>query len=101
MNTTGEKADYPLSVLNQVKNTYGNNIAILYDVACKMGKGLKHTPQLSDLANVPRAIGAFHVYGHDAPCQVAFNPKVVKGIGLVDGEDCERYCNKSKKKCNN
>ncbi|KAI7854096.1 hypothetical protein BDC45DRAFT_140724 [Circinella umbellata] len=91
MNTTGEKADYPLSVLYQIKNTYGNNIAILYDVACKMGKGLKHTPQLSDLANVPRAIGAFHVYGHDAPCQVAFNPKVVKGIGLVDGEDCERY----------
>ncbi|KAI9253790.1 hypothetical protein BDA99DRAFT_562752 [Phascolomyces articulosus] len=51
---------------------------------------MKYTPKLSGLENVPRAIVAFHVYGHQPACQVQFNPKLVKGIGLVDGEGCER-----------
>jgi hypothetical protein len=35
-----------------------------------------------------------HVYGHQWPCQVVYNPRFQKGIGLTDGEAVERFWSK-------
>ncbi|KAG2212230.1 hypothetical protein INT45_011872, partial [Circinella minor] len=66
MQTAGEKIEYLLSILNQVKETYGTNICIAYDVSCKLGKAIEYTEKVSDLKEAPLTIGAFHIYGHEA-----------------------------------
>ncbi|KAI7847419.1 hypothetical protein BDC45DRAFT_598745 [Circinella umbellata] len=91
MQTTGEKIEYPLSILNQVKETYGTNICIAYDVSCKLGKAIEYTEKVSDLKEAPLTIGAFHIYGHEASCQAQYHPKVISNLGLIDGEGCERF----------
>jgi hypothetical protein len=35
-------------------------------------------------------IGIFHVYAHEYPCQIQFNPRSIEGIGWSNGEGCER-----------
>jgi len=35
-------------------------------------------------------LGIFHVYAHQYSCQILFSPIYIFGIGLVDGEACER-----------
>lgn len=35
-------------------------------------------------------MGVFYAYGHDAPCQVEYHPRLQAGFGLTDGEALER-----------
>ena len=46
--------------------------------------------RLEAIHNAPLAIGIFHSYGHERSCQAQFHPYVVEGLGLTDGEACER-----------
>ncbi|KAI7847560.1 hypothetical protein BDC45DRAFT_610967 [Circinella umbellata] len=91
MQTTGEKIGYPLSILNQVKKTYGTNICIAYDVSCKLGKAIEYTKKVSDLKEAPLTIGAFYIYDHEASCQAQYHSKVISNLGLIDSEGCERF----------
>ncbi|KAG2215395.1 hypothetical protein INT45_013584 [Circinella minor] len=86
MQTTGEKIEYPLSILNQVKETYGTNLCIAYDVSCKLDKAIECTEKISDLKEAPLTIGAFDIYGHEASCQAQYHPKLIPNLGLIDGE---------------
>ncbi|KAI6108658.1 hypothetical protein EV401DRAFT_1871018, partial [Pisolithus croceorrhizus] len=36
------------------------------------------------------ATTAMHAYGHEWACQLVYNPRIVKGLGLSDGEGTER-----------
>ncbi|XP_033108953.1 uncharacterized protein LOC117110364, partial [Anneissia japonica] len=42
------------------------------------------------LAKMQMKIPIFHCYGHQASCQVEFNPRRTTGFGLTDGEGIER-----------
>ena len=36
-------------------------------------------------------IPVLHSYGHQLKCQMMYNPRRLDGIGLTDGEGCERF----------
>ncbi|KAI7846629.1 hypothetical protein BDC45DRAFT_453336, partial [Circinella umbellata] len=36
------------------------------------------------------AVSVFHAYAHSMQCQVQYNPRYMKGLGLTDGEGMER-----------
>lgn len=31
-----------------------------------------------------------HAYGHEWACQLVYNPRIIEGLGLTDGEGTER-----------
>jgi Kyakuja-Dileera-Zisupton transposase len=39
---------------------------------------------------ISHLIGIFHAFAHQYECQVLFSPRNIVGIGLTDGEGCER-----------
>lgn len=43
------------------------------------------------------ATSAMHAYGHEWSCQIVFNPRVRKGLGLTDGEGVERLWSRLRK----
>ncbi|KAI7846797.1 hypothetical protein BDC45DRAFT_580853 [Circinella umbellata] len=89
MQTTGEKIEYPLSILNQVKETYGTNICIAYDVSCKLGKAIEYTEKVSDLKEAPLTIGAFHIMVMKLRAKHNTIQSDIKSW-FNDGEGCER-----------
>ena len=46
--------------------------------------------RLSILMTPIRHHGDWHAYGHEWPCQLVYNPCLVPGLGLSDGEGTER-----------
>lgn len=36
------------------------------------------------------ATTAMHAYGHEWACQLIYNPRLIEGLGLSDGEGTER-----------
>ena len=36
------------------------------------------------------ATTAMHAYGHEWACQLVYNPQLIQGLGLSDGEGTER-----------
>ncbi|KAJ3742750.1 hypothetical protein EV360DRAFT_57744, partial [Lentinula raphanica] len=106
---SGERAQYPLAVLNAFmsaeRNEYAKQgrdspvgqLATVYDIACKTSKTIARSP-LAPLAQwslfLP-VVGAMHGYAHERACQLLFLMLYVVGVGLEDGEGCERYFNVS------
>jgi len=43
-----------------------------------------------EFARLDFALSIFHSYGHGIKCQVKFAPRNLSGVGLTDGESCER-----------
>lgn len=66
-----------------------SKIHVMYDIGCLLIKHLqKRNPDL--LSQVIISIPVFHCYGHKLACQVLYNPRRTKGLGLTDGEATER-----------
>ena len=40
---------------------------------------------------------AMHAYGHQWACQLAYNPRLCRGLGLTDGEGVERTWSRLRK----
>ncbi|KAJ7066287.1 hypothetical protein C8F01DRAFT_1208564 [Mycena amicta] len=67
---SGELSKYPLAILFHLLNVLGE-LAMGYDVGCKLGKTVKAHPAIKDLAasnNFRALIGAFHGHGHARLC---------------------------------
>jgi Kyakuja-Dileera-Zisupton transposase len=43
------------------------------------------------------ATSAMHAYGHQWACQLVYNPRLRKGLGLTDGEGVERLWSRLRK----
>jgi hypothetical protein len=43
------------------------------------------------------ATSAMHAYAHQWSCQIVYNPRLRKGLGLSDGEGVERLWSKMRK----
>ncbi|ORY93787.1 hypothetical protein BCR43DRAFT_346228 [Syncephalastrum racemosum] len=87
---SGEKFKYPLAILNVLTEQYGNNIGVMYDIACRFkSKMHREFPALQESQGTV-AIGVFHAYAHSVECQVEYNPRYLHGLGLTDGEGMER-----------
>lgn len=67
----------------------------LYDVNCqyykKFSQRVAENPYLClpEGLNIFRAIGLFHVHGHQDSCMARFAPTFLKGAGMTDGEILE------------
>ncbi|KAI7846802.1 hypothetical protein BDC45DRAFT_580393 [Circinella umbellata] len=89
--TTGEIFDYPISILNRIKQRYGTNIGVLYDVACKLKPSLEQVNYLKLLLkDIPMAVSVWHAYNHVPQCQIDFHPRLLPNYGMTDGEWLER-----------
>lgn len=70
-----------------------------YDIMCQwciyLSKRIMESPFLSQcfhdgvLPDVVKAIGLFHVHGHQDICVARFSPNNIPGVGQVDGEIIE------------
>ncbi|KAJ3897771.1 hypothetical protein F5879DRAFT_813533, partial [Lentinula edodes] len=106
---SGELAQYPLALLHifmaaekeerdatQEGRPQGQ-LAVAYDIACKTSKTVRRSPlnQLAQWSRFLPVVGAMHGYAHERPCQLLFLMLYIVGVGLEDGEGCERYFNVS------
>ncbi|KAJ6550722.1 hypothetical protein B0H10DRAFT_2242599 [Mycena sp. CBHHK59/15] len=94
---SGELAKYPLAIASHLMNVLGE-VAVAYDVGCKLGKQIKVHPALKDLARdtgFRALVGAFHGHGHARLCGIDNLMIYVKGVGLEAGEGCEILFSKS------
>ncbi len=65
-------------------------VVFLYDVNCTFKKWIERVfPDVSSRISI-FVIPILHSYGHVFSCQRQYNPKRLEGMGLTDGEDCER-----------
>lgn len=90
----GERLAYPVWILNDLLNdldeTSGIDVYMLYDIACLLESHLQVQGQQHILEHVKFAIPIFHSYGHKANCQINYSPRRLPGFGLTDGEVLER-----------
>ncbi|KAJ6476159.1 hypothetical protein C8R45DRAFT_1054631 [Mycena sanguinolenta] len=94
---SGELSKYPLSVTAHILNTLGE-VALGYDIGCKLGKIVKVHPALKDLArdkNFRALVGAFHGHGHNRLCGLDNLMIYVEGVGSEPLEGCESFFSKS------
>ena len=66
-----------------------------YDIMCQYCVHLRERFQKNPYLHIPenldilRAIGLFHVHGHQDDCFAKYAPSFIPGAGLVDGEILE------------
>lgn len=63
---------------------------ILYDIACHFETYLKSRMSSEDFLRLRFGVSIFHMYGHEFKCQIRYSPRWLSGLGLTDGESCER-----------
>ncbi|KAJ7918559.1 hypothetical protein B0H13DRAFT_2321316 [Mycena leptocephala] len=94
---SGELSKYGLSIVNHLLNVLGE-IALGYDIGCKLGKLVKAHPALKDIAcekDFWALVGTFHGHGHNRLCGLDNLMIYVKGVGLEALETCESFFSKS------
>jgi hypothetical protein len=68
---------------------------VCYDIACQFfihfEERVRNSPYLSLPADmtIEKAIGQFHIHGHQEDCFPKYSPNFIPGIGQVDGEIIE------------
>lgn len=75
----------------------GPNLGAGYDIGCKFSTTISKT-SLGPIArekNFTSLVGGFHGHAHKRLCQMFFLSSYIKGLGLSDLENCERYFSKS------
>jgi hypothetical protein len=71
------------------------DVLVFYDIMCQYWKNFHHRISSSPHLTIPpglkfqRAIGLFHVHGHQDTCFARFAPNFIQGAGQVDGEILE------------
>lgn len=91
------RSKYPLAVSHHLLNVLGE-VALGYDIGCKLAKIIKAHPALKDLArskNFRALVGAFHGHGHNRLCGLENLMTYVDGVGLEALEGCEIFFSKS------
>ncbi|KAI6031038.1 hypothetical protein EDC04DRAFT_2868959 [Pisolithus marmoratus] len=92
--TPGEQQKYSVTLIDHLFSLLPPqaNIVVLYDVGCVLARSLCQF-DIFDQAIMSRlrfATTAMHAYGHEWACQLIYNPCLITGLGLSDGEGTER-----------
>ncbi len=87
------RAKYPLAIVEQLLNLYGEDLGIGYDVGCKFGMTVSRSPLgvLACTLGFLALIGLFHGHAHQRECQIQNLGTYVTGQGLEDLEGCEHF----------
>ncbi|KAG7098406.1 hypothetical protein E1B28_000365 [Marasmius oreades] len=94
INTPGEQQRYSVALLEALFTMIpkGATVVGLYDIGCVLDRSLSTYDLLPEqyMARLQLATSMMHTYGHQWTCQLTFNPRLRKGLGLTDGEGTER-----------
>ncbi|KAJ3819046.1 hypothetical protein F5880DRAFT_1510464 [Lentinula raphanica] len=102
---SGELYQYPLALLSTYmasekaqrqklgEGAPEGKLAVVYGIMCKFSKTVKRSPlnSLAQWSAFLPVIGTMHGYAHERACQLVFLMLYIVGVGLEDGEGCERY----------
>jgi len=88
--------DYSFSEALQTTHTDGiSELMLVYDVMCQYGVHMERRFEEASTLDIPKtlqiikAIGLFHVHGHQDSCLYNFATTYIPGVGIVDGEILE------------
>ncbi|KIK16302.1 hypothetical protein PISMIDRAFT_15932 [Pisolithus microcarpus 441] len=94
IDTPGEQQKYSVALTEHLFSLIPleANVVILYDVGCVLARSLMKYDILSPnlTSRIQFTTTAMHAYGHEWACQLIYNPRIIKGLGLSDGEGMER-----------
>ncbi|CAA7265927.1 unnamed protein product [Cyclocybe aegerita] len=101
IDTPGEQQKYGVALIEHLFTLLPCHarVYVLYDVGCVLDRSL----QLYDIlpfeitARCMFATSAMHAYAHQWACQLIYNPRMIKGLGLTDGEGVERLWSRLRK----
>ncbi|KAF8592325.1 hypothetical protein K439DRAFT_1610152 [Ramaria rubella] len=90
MRCSGELAKYDLATLDQIVDTFGDDQAVGYDIACShittvAASSITHKARVHRLI---LAVNTFHGHAHNLRCQLSNHPIYLCGIGIEDLETC-------------
>ncbi|KAF8178009.1 hypothetical protein BJ912DRAFT_856565, partial [Pholiota molesta] len=101
IDTPGEQQKYSIALILWLFAFVPSlaNVTVLYDIGCVLDR----STQMYDI--LPRSIRsriqfvttAMHAYGHQWSCQLLYNPRLSRGLGLTDGEGVERTWSRLRK----
>ncbi|KIK23749.1 hypothetical protein PISMIDRAFT_50762, partial [Pisolithus microcarpus 441] len=88
IDTPGEQQKYGIALIDHLFSLLPPqaNVVVLYDVGCILSCLLSRVFITSCLRF---ATTAMHAYGHEWACQLVYNPCLISGLGLSDGEGTE------------
>ena len=80
-----ESLNYSLEFINELRAEMPHcRFVVTYDIFCK----IRNNSSIQiDAGFIPE----MHSYNHNDACQSRCSPKRMLGIGIEDGEDCERF----------
>ncbi|KAJ8094200.1 hypothetical protein PM082_023409 [Marasmius tenuissimus] len=94
IDTPGEQQKYAVALLEDFFQQIPTqaSVAVLYDVGCVLDRSLNTYDFLDEsiVIRIQFATAVLHAYGHQWVCQLYYNPRLKKGLGLSDGEGNER-----------
>ncbi|KIJ39761.1 hypothetical protein M422DRAFT_174688 [Sphaerobolus stellatus SS14] len=94
MTTPGERQYYAFALLEFLFDNIPEDwhVGVLYDIGCQVERSmLKHGILAHLYPRMLFAVSIFHCYGHQWACQLKYHPRKICGLGLSDGEGCERF----------
>ncbi|KII90983.1 hypothetical protein PLICRDRAFT_67778, partial [Plicaturopsis crispa FD-325 SS-3] len=101
IDTPGEQQKYSVALLEHLYALLPPQATVvcLYDVGCVLDRSLCLYDILSDAitSRLVFVTSAMHAYGHQWSCQLIYNPRLRKGLGLTDGEGVERLWSRLRK----
>ncbi|PPQ70113.1 hypothetical protein CVT26_013398 [Gymnopilus dilepis] len=94
IDTPGEQQKYAISLIKWFFQFIPSNatVSVLYDVGCVLDRSIQVFGLLPEtiVTRIQLVTTAMHAYGHQWACQLVYNPRLCRGLGLTDGEGVER-----------
>ncbi|KAJ6582196.1 hypothetical protein B0H19DRAFT_1370295 [Mycena capillaripes] len=95
IDTPGEQQQYVVALLEEVNSLLPCKATMVqcYDVGCVTDHSMNLFPILTPglRGRVVFVINAMHAYGHQWVCQLVYNPRLRRGMGLTDAKGVERF----------
>ncbi|KIN93816.1 hypothetical protein M404DRAFT_35711, partial [Pisolithus tinctorius Marx 270] len=93
IDTPGEQQKYSIALLEHLFSLLPSaaTVVVLYDIGCVLDRSLSKYDILNNgiVSRLRFATMAMHAYGHEWACQLTYNPHIINGLGLSDGEGTE------------
>ncbi|KAF6747718.1 hypothetical protein DFP72DRAFT_821404 [Ephemerocybe angulata] len=94
IDTPGEQQKYAVAMLDRVLELLPPQatVVVLYDVGCVLDRSIANYEIYPDTVSTRLlfATSVMHAYVHVWSCQLHYNPRMKRGLGLTDGENVER-----------
>ncbi|KAF9046183.1 hypothetical protein BJ165DRAFT_1345868, partial [Panaeolus papilionaceus] len=96
---SGELSKYPVAIVSKMVDTFGEDLALGYDIGCRFSTTLSRSSIASKVKKNRHycLVGAFHGHAHNRLCQSKNLATYVEGVGLEGFETCEPHFSETNK----